>query len=271
MKQIVFLVIFLLLYNLGRTQNIEQSNVPAVVLNAFQLKFSNASDISWKKEGKNYRIEFKVHNKKNKLLLDYKGNMIKHIQNLYLSEIPKTVLKTVGANVTYYDINNARKIQEKGETTYEIYFKNNGKDYLFRINEKGKLIKLRKELNNNEIPEKVLNTIKYRHPSFELYRAKYLEENDIKFYMLRGRINHYKCLWEISNKGDVLRYEQDLKTSELPAAIRQKVKEEYSNYQIDDADRLEQGKHLSYKLKSKKSRKYIYVTFSPSGQKLSNE
>ncbi len=56
MKQLTVLLVFLLVTANIFAQDISQNNVPAVVLNAFQLKYGNASDVEWRLEKGNYRV-----------------------------------------------------------------------------------------------------------------------------------------------------------------------------------------------------------------------
>ena len=138
MKRIIGLLVFVLFLGSTQAQSISQSNVPAVVLNAFQLKFPNADDVKWKLEKGKYRVDYKVNNKPNKLTMDFKGNILKHVQDLYISEIPKAVLETVRSRVDYFDVNDADRIEAGGKIIYEIDFKLDGKKHFFRINERGK-------------------------------------------------------------------------------------------------------------------------------------
>ena len=77
MKRIIGFIVIVFFVGNTFAQNISQSNIPAVVLNSFQLKFPNAEDVSWKLEEGNYHIKFKVNNKFNELYLDYQGECIK--------------------------------------------------------------------------------------------------------------------------------------------------------------------------------------------------
>ncbi|WP_347838413.1 PepSY-like domain-containing protein [uncultured Draconibacterium sp.] len=267
-----FSLLFLFCFSLTVStfaQKIDQNNVPAVVLNAFHLKFPHATNTYWKIEKGNYRIKFKVNSKSNELLMDHKGSMLKHMQDLYLSEVPKAVLKTIGSMAPYYDIHDADLTEEGEEITYEIKFENEGNDNIFWINEKGKLIKFRKELDQKDIPIDILNTITSRFASFDYDRAKYLEEGNLKFYIIRGEIENYDCIWTIDIKKNVLKYEQDLKHSEIPSAIVNARKMLYEGYETLDADRIEENGKVSYVLRLKKSRNSIYVTFNSAGKVMS--
>ncbi len=110
MKRIIGLLVFILLAGTAFGQSVSQSNVPAVVLNAFQLKFPNADDVKWKLEKGNYRVNYKVHSKVHRYLLDNKGKVLKHMQDLYVSEIPEAVLETLQSKAPYYDLHDADRL-----------------------------------------------------------------------------------------------------------------------------------------------------------------
>lgn len=92
MKRFIGLFVLTLFPLFTYAQDIQQKNVPAVVLNAFQLKFSNANDIKWKLEAGNYHVSFEVNNKDNELVINDKGNILNQEQDLNVSEIPQVVL-----------------------------------------------------------------------------------------------------------------------------------------------------------------------------------
>ncbi|WP_297088099.1 PepSY-like domain-containing protein [uncultured Draconibacterium sp.] len=268
MKRIFLLLLLFSITLSTLAQKIDNDNVPAVILNAFHLKFPHATDTSWKIEKGNYRVEFEVNNKPHELLMDHKGSMLKHSQDLYLSEIPKAVLKTIDSKAPYYDIHDADRSEQGNEITYEIKFENEGNDNIFWIDERGKLLKFRKELDRDEVPSEILNVISSRYSSFDYDRAKYLEEGNLRFYIIRGEINNYDCVWTIDTKKNVLKYEQDLRNSEIPSSVSNARKMLYEGYEIRDADRLEENGKVSYVLRLRKSRENIYVTFDSAGKVL---
>ncbi len=104
MKRIIGLLALTLFAGNTFAQEISQRNVTAVVLNAFQLKFSNATDVKWKLEKGNYHIDFEVNNKDNELIMSDRGIILQHLQDLYVSEIPKVVLETIKSKVAFFDV-----------------------------------------------------------------------------------------------------------------------------------------------------------------------
>lgn len=247
-------------------QNISQSNVPAVVLNAFQLKFSNAEDVKWRLEKGNYRVDFEVNDKDNRLILDYKGNVLKHQQNLYVSEIPKVVLETIKSKVAFYDVDAARRSVEGNKITYHIKFDFNGEEFNFWIDEKGKLLKLRQELKDSEIPDTIMGQISTKYGTLDIENAKFVEEPEYSIYIIRGEINDKDHLFKFDNKANLLNHNQDLRNSEIPVEVLNAAKAAYPGYEIRDADLLEEGKNVNYKLQLRKSKEKVHVYFSPAGK-----
>ena len=266
MKRIIGLLVFILFAGTAFTQSISQSNVPAVVLNVFQLTFPNADDVKWKFEKGNYRVDYKVHSKVHRLYIDNKGKVLKHTQDLFVSEIPGPVLETIRSRTAYYDLHDSDRFEEGGKITYEIKFKMDGKNHLFRINEKGELQKFRKELKDSEIPASIMNLINSIYGEMDIDGAKYVEEPGRTIYMLRGEINDYDHAFTFDQDARILEHSQDLAKSEIPDAILKAVNKSYPGYEIRDADLEEEGGKGVYILKLRKSRENIYVTFNLRGK-----
>ena len=266
MKRIIGLLIIVFFAGNIFAQNISQSDIPAVVLNSFQLKFPNAEDVRWKLEKGNYHIKFEVNDKFNELYLDYRGNVLKYHQDLWGSEVPESVLKTIKSKVKYFDLNDADLIKEGNEIYYEINFEIDGKDHDFWISEKGKLLKYRKELKDSEIPKSIVDLINNNYGKIDFDQSKYVEEKGKIIYIIRGEIDDMDHVFTVDNKISALKHEQDLRDNEIPNPIKQSLKESYKDYDIRDADLIEEGGKSIYILRLKKSGKNVYVTFSPEGK-----
>jgi len=200
------------------------------------------------------------------MLIDYKGILLKHEQDLYVSEIPKAVLETIKSKVAFYDVNDADRLVEGDKITYHINFDYNGEEFNFWIDEKGILLKLRQGLKDSEIPEPIVIQINTRYGSLDIESAKYVEEGSIIIYILRGEINDMDHYFKFDDKAALLNHNQDLRNSEIPLAVLNAAKEAYPGYEIRDADLLEEGKKVNYKLQLRKSKEKVYVYFSPNGK-----
>jgi hypothetical protein len=268
MKRIIGFIVIVFFVGNTFAQDISQSNIPAVVLNSFQLKFPNAEDVRWKLEEGNYQIKYKVNNKFNELHLDYRGNVLKYHQDLWGSEVPELVINTIKSRVKYFDLNDADLIKEGNETYYEINFELDGKDHDFWIDEKGKLLKYRRELKDSEIPASIISLINTKYGKLDIDRTRYVEESGKIVYIIEGEINDYDHVFTIDNKETVLKHEQDLRDNEIPVPIKKTLNESYKDYDIRDADLIEEGGKTSYILRIRKSKEQLYVTFNKNGKVL---
>jgi hypothetical protein len=244
-------------------QSISQENIPAVVLNSFQLKFPNAEDIRWKLNDGDYEVRCKVNDKLNEVTINYKGQILKYHQDLYVSEIPGIVLKTIRSKEPFFDVGDADKFEEGGKTEYEIDFKINGKRRYFWIDGKGHLIKYRKELNDDEIPASIMEYIRTNYgPLNDIDRAKYLIENGKSFYLIAGDA----AIFLIDDKANLLEYHKDIPESKVPSSVMKTIHVSYKGYDVRDADVTEKGGLVTYTLRMRKSGKNVYVTLNPQGK-----
>jgi hypothetical protein len=265
MKRIVGLIILAFIAGNIFAQKIDQKNVPAVIVNSFQVKFPTAEDVEWRLDKGTYRVKFEVNNKNHEVRLDERGNFVKHLQDLYVSEIPKVVLETIREKVPFFDVEDADKITENGKTTFEINFEIDDKDHDFWISEKGKLLKYRKELKNSEIPTEIQNLIKIKYGNLDVDRTEYIEENGTILYYLKGEINDKDHEFTFEGKTKILQHKQDLRDNEIPDLILSSVKKWYSGYEIRDADLREDSTASFYIIQLRKSKENLTVTFNQKG------
>lgn len=247
-------------------QDISQRNVPAVVLNAFQLKFSNATDINWEIEQGNYQVSFDVNNKDNELVINDKGNILKQQQDLYVSEIPQIVLETIKSKVAFFDVSDAARMEEGGKISYKVNFEINGKDHEFRIDEKGKLLKYTKELKDSEVPAQISTLIKTKYGLLDLDDAWFTDESGKTTYLLKGEINDMDHVFMLDDKATFLKHEQDLRNSEIPVPVMNAAKASYNGFEIRDVKLTEEGGKVNYNLEMRKSKEKVNVILNPEGK-----
>ncbi len=263
LKNTIYILVFFLFGAHAVAQSISQKNVPAVVLNSFQLKFPNAEDIQWKLKDGDYEVRCKVNDKLNEVIINYKGHILKHHQDLYVSEIPGVVLETIRSKEPFFDVGDADKIEENGKTVYEIDFKIDGKRRFFWIDGEGHLIKFRKELNDDEIPSSIMKFIKDKFgPLDDIERAKYVIENGKKYYIVAGDA----AVFLFDDKVNLLEYHKDLPESKVPSPIMKTIHKTYKGYYVRDADMTDKRGVVTYTLRMRKSGKDVFVTLNPKGR-----
>lgn len=272
MRKIVIISFFLLLLSgFATAQTISQSKVPAVVVNAFRVKFPNASEVKWKLNDGVYEVACRINQKANEVRIDYRGKILMHQQDLYISEIPKNVLSTIQSKEPFFDVNDADVVYENGNIIYQIKFENNNRERFFWIDTKGCIVKFRKELSKSEVPPVVLNLINSGFGNFDFERAKYLEEDGVNFYLVSGDINDSEHTFWITENLVLLEHQQDLRYSEIPAPVMQTIRESYRDYSVRDADLTEKGGIKTYLFRLSKTDKSIYVTLNPLGKVLNDK
>jgi len=204
MKKIIVLFLLVLCQLFTYAQEIQQKNVPAVVLNVFQLKFPNATDTRWKLETGNYHVRFKLNNKANELVINDKGSIIKYQRDLYLSEIPPVILEAIKSKVSLFDVSDADRIEENGKTVFIVSSEINGKDHEFTIDEKGSVLKHRQELRKSEIPVPVLNSVMTAYNGFEIHDAVRTEESGKVLYNIELSKSKTKVTVILNPEGKIL-------------------------------------------------------------------
>jgi len=116
---------FALIYVAGLTvaadaQDIAQSQVPSVVLNAFQGKFNNATDVEWETKGDLYKAEFEVGSRGHDVWLDKSGKITKHKQDFPKKDLPQAIQQQLSTEFKAYKLDDADKIEMDGKVFYQV-------------------------------------------------------------------------------------------------------------------------------------------------------
>lgn len=123
-------------------QDIPQSQVPAVVVNAFQQKYSKAADVEWEKKGDIFEVEFEtgIPAKDHKIHLDKTGKVIMHAQDIAKSELPAVVRKSIKQQFPGYISSDAVRIEQKGVITYKVDLEKKKDERKVTFDIKGKVV-----------------------------------------------------------------------------------------------------------------------------------
>lgn len=266
MKKLIGVVVLAFLSVTSYAQEINQRNVPAVVLNAFQVKFPNAYDIEWRLEKGYYQVDFEVNNKDNKLVMSDKGILLSHNKDLYVSEIPAVVLATIQSEVPFYDVYDADRLEEGGRIIYKVNFEISGKDHDFEIEDNGQILKYTKELKDSEVPAPIANMINSKYSELDIDYAKYHEENEKISYYIKGEINDKDNDFWFDENASLIKHNQDLRNSEIPVSIQNTIKARYEGFEIRDADLIEEDGKTIYDLELRNSKNKVHLILNPKGE-----
>lgn len=104
------------------------SPIPAAVQAAFSKAHPTAFDVEWKVKGTQYKVEFET----GLLFVDHEiwydatGKVIRHQEEITVSELPAAVTTAASTEFTGYQIDDADRITADGATSYVLELKMKG-------------------------------------------------------------------------------------------------------------------------------------------------
>ena len=109
-------------------QDVSQDQIPSVVANAFQTKFSKAADIEWERDGELYKCEFELGRVDHHVWIDQSGNVKKHKEEIEKSDIPAVVMQKLKSDFKDYTVDDVDKIETDGKVYFEVDLESNNGD-----------------------------------------------------------------------------------------------------------------------------------------------
>lgn len=128
MKHLILICLAVVFFTTASAQDIRQSEVPSLVLNAFQSKFSNPTDIEWEKQGDLFKVEFEIGNKDHDLWLDQNGNIKKHKEEITRADLPEVIKQKLNSDFKSYRIDDVDKIETNGKIYFVVDLDSNAGD-----------------------------------------------------------------------------------------------------------------------------------------------
>lgn len=123
---------------IDQDQDIPQSEVPSVVLNALGSAYPNAANVEWEKAKDTYEAEFKIDTKEYTVQLSAAGNVIQVKQDLENTELPEAVRNAIAANYKNYILDDADLLEKDGRQYYQVELDGRLKDKKLVLDAAGK-------------------------------------------------------------------------------------------------------------------------------------
>lgn len=121
MKKLIILLLAVWILNVhANAQDIPQSQVPSVVLNAFQVKFPNATDVDWELKGDQYKVDFEIGTRDHDVWIDKSGNIKKHKEDISKKDLPQGIVNKIVKDFSSYKIDDTDKIEADGKVVYLV-------------------------------------------------------------------------------------------------------------------------------------------------------
>lgn len=135
MKKQILWVGALGILSFANAQDLHQSQVPSVILNEFNSRFPNASDVEWEMKGALYNVEFETGwDRDHEVWYDPEGKIVRQKDEIPAKELPQALSQTIKAKFEGYRIDDVERITDKGQTVYKVEVKsllNNDWDLVF--------------------------------------------------------------------------------------------------------------------------------------------
>lgn len=120
MKKNLMVACLILVINVLSAQEIPQAQVPAVVLNAFQLKFPGITEIKWGLKEGVYKAQCEFQSREHDVWFNKEGVIKKHKQDFPKKELPQAIQQYIADNFKDYKIADADKIISDKGTFYQV-------------------------------------------------------------------------------------------------------------------------------------------------------
>ena len=120
MKKLSVILLFMSAGCVSFAQDIAQQNVPSVVVNAFQQKFPNQTAVEWELKKGLYEAEFEIKSLDHSVYIDSTGKIVKHKQEIPVSELPAAVTASIQKNFSGYKVDDVKKIEAGSKVTYKV-------------------------------------------------------------------------------------------------------------------------------------------------------
>ena len=139
MKTPLMLFFIIGLTSVSFAQDVPKSQVPSVVLNVFQAKFSNATDVEWELKGDEYKAEFEIGKRDHDVWIDKSGNIKKHKEDFPKKDLPAAITEKLEKEFQTYRIDDADKIEMDGKVFYQVELENGSDKRKLLLSADGKL------------------------------------------------------------------------------------------------------------------------------------
>lgn len=119
--------------------DLQNSDIPSVVLNGFSEKFPNATGVEWEKDQNLYEAEFHIDSIEHDAIVNPEGSVLKYKYDLPYEELPEVVQTSITSNFDNAKVDEVEVLQISGDTYYQVEFDGDGNENHVIFNEEGEV------------------------------------------------------------------------------------------------------------------------------------
>lgn len=144
MKTLKILTALFFATGVAMAQDINQSDVPSAVTDAFTKEYALVTKVEWEKDTENYKAEFDLDRMDTEVWYNVSGTVVKKEVDITEAELPQAVRDAVKSGYADYRIDDIEKVWQNNATSYELELEKNNEDKHVIFDEKGKVTAERK-------------------------------------------------------------------------------------------------------------------------------
>lgn len=120
MKTLKILTVALFATSFAMAQDLNSSDLPGNLKDAFSKDYSKATDVEWEKELDNYKVEFDLNRQDHEVWYNASGSVLKKEQEITEAELPQAIRNAIKSNHPGYRVDDVEMIWQDNTTTYEV-------------------------------------------------------------------------------------------------------------------------------------------------------
>jgi len=145
MKTLKIFILLLVVSTVAMAQDINPSEVPETVRNAFMKDHNKATDVEWERDMDNYKVEFDVGRKDYAVWYTAAGNVIKKEQDITEADLPDAVREAIKREYPGYYVNDVEMTWQNNETTYQMELEKGQEEWKVVFDAMGKTLHKRRD------------------------------------------------------------------------------------------------------------------------------
>jgi len=157
MKKIYFVVLLMSCFTVFSQTKDE---LPGNIKKSFNLKYPDATDISWYKTDSIYVIEFNLFEEHKKVVSDLSGKIIQTYTAIKIKDIPSNIKQVMQSNFSNGTILRSERVRtKKEEIHYIIFVESKESIYSVRLNSFGTILSTKRMISDDLEEIKVMNEL----------------------------------------------------------------------------------------------------------------
>ena len=145
MKKLKIFMLFLCATSFAMAQDLNPRELPKAVLDAFMQENSNATDIEWKRDMDNYKVEFDVGRMETEIWYTPSGKVIKRESDIHETDLPQSIRDIIKSKYAGYYVDDVEMTWMDNAVTYEVELEKGKEEWKVIFDSKGKILSERRD------------------------------------------------------------------------------------------------------------------------------